>query len=118
MKTNVEEFPDQVLLNAEDCGYKSALEAAEGPGMLIHSLAALPGRSILDEAKLAHLLGVTTRTIRRMVGRFELPPPVSLGGKSVWMAGRVLDHIEAVADRRQQEADRQARKFRKVASAG
>ena len=94
MKTNVEEYPAQVPLDAEDCGF----EAAEGPGMLVRSLAALPVRSILDEAKLAHLLGVTTRTVRRMVGRFELPTPVSLGVKSVWMDGRVLEDIEAAID--------------------
>lgn len=89
-----------------------------GPGVIMRVLAELPEKTILDEARLAHLLHVTPRTVRRMVGRFELPPPVSLGGKSVWMAGRVLGHIDAAAERRQREAERQARGLRKVASGG
>jgi len=38
-----------------------------------------------------------------------------LGGKSVWMAGRVLDYIDSAAEQRQREAERQARRFREVA---
>lgn len=98
-----------------ECGPSEAdSEVMRGPGVLVNILAELPEKAILDEARLAHLLHVTPRTIRRMVGRFELPPPVSLGGRSVWMAGRVLGHIDAAAERKQRVAEQQARKFRET----
>ena len=50
---------------------------------------------------LAAVLGVTTRTIRRMVGRCEIPPGTRLGGHTVWFAGRVLAYI----DRRLEKAE-------------
>ena len=81
-------------------------------GLLVDSLANLPSKTLLDEAMLAHALRVTPRTIRRMVSRFELPPPVSLGGRSVWFVGRVLSHIESAMDRASREAQRQARRIR------
>ncbi len=86
----------------------------DAPGILIAALAELPEKAILDEARLAHLFHVSPRTVRRMVGRFELPPPVSLGGRSVWMAGRIVEHIDAAAERKQRVAERQARQFRET----
>ena len=86
------------------------------PGVLIDGLAVLPERTILDEARLAGLLAVTRRTVRRMVNRFELPPPTRLAGRSMWLAGRVLSHIEAAAERAERKAERVARKIRQVCS--
>ena len=94
---------------------RSTADSMSEPGVIMRVLAELPERTVLDETRLAHLLHVTPRTVRRMVSRFELPPPVPLGGKSVWMAGRVLDYIDSAAEQRQREAERQARRFREVA---
>ena len=105
---------DENVSNCPD-GSHPAVDSMDQPGVIMRVLAELPHNTILDEARLAHLLHVTPRTVRRMVGRFELPPPVSLGGKSVWMAGRVLDYIDSAAERRQREAERQARRFRESA---
>jgi hypothetical protein len=93
-----------------DCG-NAAVDLA-GPGLLLHTLARVPERTILDETRLAHLLHVNPRTVRRMVSRFELPPPILLGGRSIWMAGRILDHIGTAIDRKQKTAERQAKHFR------
>lgn len=89
-----------------------ATEQTDGAGLLIDELARLPERAILDERRLAEALGVTPRTVRRMVGRFELPPPIRLAGRSVWIAGRVLTHIEGAAERAERDADRRAQKIR------
>ena len=70
---------------------------------LVVSLALLPEKSLLDEAHLAAALQVSPRTVRRMVGRSQLPPPVQLGGRSFWMVGKVLQHIESALERRQQD---------------
>ena len=51
-------------------------------GVIITELATLPDKALLDERALAEALGVTKRTIRRQVGRYELPPPVKLAGRS------------------------------------
>src|SRR5437867_2764623 len=45
-------------------------------GVIITGLADLPAKTLLDEAALAVMLGRSKRSIRRMVSRLELPPPV------------------------------------------
>jgi len=69
-------------------------------------LATMPEKSIIDEVALARILRVTTRTIRRMVQRHEIPPPVNLAGKSVWFAGNILSHIQTRVDRSAKDAER------------
>ena len=81
-------------------------------GGLIDALARLPERTILDETRLAGILSVTSRTIRRMVARDELPPSVSFGGRSVWFAGRILDHLEKTIDRATRRAEKSATRAR------
>lgn len=87
-------------------------EATAAAGVL-DELARLPEKAILNEAALALALHVAPRTLRRMVNRWQLPPPVRLGGRSVWFAGRVLAHIEAAAIRAEKDAEKDARKFRR-----
>ena len=57
---------------------------------VITALAELPQKALLDESAMAKVFSVTPRTIRRMVQRFELPPPIPFAGRSIWLAGRVL----------------------------
>ena len=86
----------------------------EKHGILIDGLAKMPEKAILDEIRLARILGVSSRTVRRMVARFELPPPVPLAGRSVWLAGRILAHLEAAAERAERDARRTARKIQQL----
>lgn len=81
---------------------------------VITDLAVLPERSLVGEAWLAKALGVTERTIRNMVTRYELPPPVRLGGRSMWLVGRVLDYIDGTALRMAEEAMREAERIREL----
>lgn len=85
--------------------------AAGRRGVLIVGLAELPAQALLDESALARELSVTKRTVRRMVGRFELPPPVSFAGRSMWQAGRVIAWFEERAERVARNAQREARKL-------
>jgi len=85
-------------------------------GMMIDELARLPDRAILDEARLAGVFGVTPRTVRRMVDRFELPPAVPLAGRSVWLVGRVLAYLDSKAATAEQEAAQHARKITRMTS--
>ena len=93
--------------NKEQAEPKTNAERAN-VGLLADALARLPEKTILDERQLAATISVSPRTIRRMVARFELPPPIRLGGHSVWFAGRVLAHLENAAERAAREAERQA----------
>ena len=80
-------------------------------GFLAQELAELPQKTLLDETQLARMLHVTRRTVRRMVSRGELPPPIRLAGRSVWLAGNILKHFEAAAERAEREAEQEARRL-------
>ena len=80
-------------------------------GVLIDALATLHEGTLLDQKRLAAILSVEPRTIRRMVTRFELPPPVSFAGRSVWLSDRILAHLDAAAERAEREAQRRERKI-------
>lgn len=81
------------------------------PGVLT-GLANLAPKSLVTEEGLAAIFQVTPRTIRRMVTRNELPPPVRLSGKPTWIAERIMAHLDARAERATQEADREERRRR------
>lgn len=85
------------------------------PAGVLTELAMLPENALLTEDALAKAFGVVARTIRRMVTRRELPPPIPVGGRSVWFAGRVLAWLAAEAERREREAERHAAKIRRMA---
>lgn len=86
---------------------------ASNPGVagIITSLAELPKEAILDEAAMAKTFDVVPRTIKRMVARYELPPPIMLASKRYWTAGKVLDWIKNNIERAEKEARRQVRRF-------
>ena len=82
-------------------------------GKIITRLQEMPSSALVDEAALAHTLGVSKRTVRRMVARYELPPPVRLAGRSTWQAGKVVSWFEQRAERLAREAERHAKKVRR-----
>ena len=61
----------------------------------------LPDNAYIDETTLAKAFHKTTRTVRRMVVRREIPPPFSLGGKRQWRGGDVKDWIDGLAEKAQ-----------------
>ena len=83
-------------------------------GLLIDSLARLPEKTILNESMLAETLQVSTRTVRRMVSRFELPPPVQLGNHSVWTVGRILSFIDNALRQPEEESCRESERIRRL----
>ena len=83
-------------------------------GVIITKLAELPRATLLDEKALAQTVGVTKRTVRRMVGRYELPPPVSFAGRSMWQVGKVLSWFEARAEQLAKEAERSAQRLKEI----
>jgi len=81
-------------------------------GTLIDELANLQADTILDEHRLASILGVAPKTVKRMVHRGELPAGVVLGKRTVWFAGRVLGHIHDRAERAEQDAEKERKRLR------
>ena len=81
------------------------------PGVVILALAELPERAILDEQALADALGITKRTVRRMVSRHELPPSVPFAGRAMWQVRRVLAWFESRAERAARDAERTVRRL-------
>ena len=75
-------------------------------------LAQCPAEAVLDQPALAAMLAVSPRTLRRMITRFEIPPGVKLGGRRVWLAGKVRDYLGARADVAIKESERAAVRMR------
>ena len=78
-------------------------ENDNGTGV-ISALAEFPREALLNENAMCRAFDVCDRTIRRMVARHELPPPVRLGGRSTWIVGRVLDWLNSRAEEAEQDA--------------
>ena len=89
----------------------AAASAVGSPGVVVSALAEMNDRALLDERALSVALHVTKRTIRRMVARFELPPPVPFAGRSMWQVRRLHEWFEARAERLARDAQRAARKL-------
>lgn len=83
------------------------------PGVF-DGLARLPGNAILTEPAMARAFDVEPRTIRRMVNRGELPPGIPMAGKTTWIAGRVLAHFAARAERAEREQDKELARLSRI----
>lgn len=79
---------------------------------IITGLAELPRDAILDELALAKVFWVVPRTIKRMVARYELPPPILLASKRCWKVGAILDWLNDFIERKEKDAKRQAQRLR------
>ena len=110
------EEPKEHLADVKPCGeldgeIPAALAMAPFTGV-IAVLAELPGKALLDESAMATVFSVTPRTIRRMVQRFELPPPIPFAGRSIWFAGRVLAYLDDAAEDAERGAKKAAARLR------
>ena len=66
----------------------------------------------MTKAELCRALNCSERTLQRMIERFELPPPMTLGGRKVWIAGKVRAWLAEAAERKEAEALKEARRLR------
>ena len=48
----------------------------------------------IDQHDLAKYLGVSTRTVRNLIKRGALPPPVRIGRKRIWLKRKFMDWLE------------------------
>ena len=66
----------------------------------------------ITKRELCRSFGCSERTLQRMVERFEIPPPTTLAGRKVWIAGKVRAWIVEAANRKEAEAMREARRLK------
>jgi predicted DNA-binding transcriptional regulator AlpA len=92
------------LVHESDCGN----QGHDQEGLYIVDLAELPANTLLDNQALAEVFSVSTRTLRRMVGRGEIPRGIRLGGRSMWIAGTLVEYLKAEAERQAAQARRLA----------
>lgn len=77
-----------------------------GSPEIVMSLAKYDDGDYITKAGLAEAFGCSERTLQRMVERLELPPPMLLAGRKVWIVGKLRTWIRAVAERKEEEAIR------------
>jgi len=82
--------------------------AATDAGLCLTKLANLPYDTLVDCEALGGCLAVSTRTLRRMVGRGQIPKGLLLGGRRMWMAGKVVDYLREMSERQEAVAKTQA----------
>ncbi len=105
---------DDFFNHAESGQGETGRASYHDPGAgVIALLGELPERTLLDISAMSKAFGVCPKTIRRMVKRYDLPPPVRVAGKSQWFAGRVLDWIEGRAESVEKEASRQVDRIKR-----
>ena len=73
-------------------------------------LAKLPKDAIVNDNKLAELLGKSTKTIKRLEERGHLPVSFKLGGDKCYIVGDIIDHFyklrEEAQERKKVEIER------------
>ena len=88
---------------ADSADVESQIISAPG---IKDALARLPAQTIIDERGLAAAIKYSPKTIRRMVGRGELPVPVPFAGRHVWFAGRILSFLERKMEKAETAGER------------
>jgi hypothetical protein len=81
---------------------------------IIHVLAELPPDAIIDEVALAEIFHRHPVSIRRAVGRGELPPPVRLFGQRTWTARAILSHLDERLEAARQNRERTAARISRL----
>jgi len=74
-------------------------------------LSAFADSDLITKRELGKCLDCSERTLQRMVERFELPPPMTLGGRKVWIVGKIRAWLTDAAERREAEALKEARRL-------
>jgi excisionase family DNA binding protein len=68
----------------------------------------------IDQHDVARYLGVSTRTVRNLIERGELPPPIRIGRKQLWLKEEFTRwlHDGGTASRQSRSARKPARSVR------
>jgi len=84
------------------------------PSGIVSELGELGPGTIISENALAKLLKRHPVSIKRAIGRGELPQPIRLMGQPVWTAGSILQHLEKRLAEAAREAEKRDEKIRRL----
>ena len=87
-------------------------DAAKRASSATISLGGFADGDLITKQELGKCLGCSDRTLQRMVERFEIPPAMTLGGRKVWIVGKIRAWFADAAERREAEALKEARRLR------
>lgn len=85
--------------------------AADGAVAVI-SLSGYSDTDFITKAELCRALQCSERTIQRMIGRFEIPPPTTLAGRKIWLVGKLRRWIIDAVIRKGTDALNEAKRLR------
>lgn len=74
-------------------------------------LACMVPNAHLDVSALAFILGRCKKSIQRAVRRGELPQPFTFMGRHVWLAGKIVEHLQKLQNEALHQAGRRDRKI-------
>lgn len=75
------------------------------------ALSDLGENALITQKALAEALGRSESSVRRAIGRGELPPPVRVAGAFRWTVGVVVRHVEKRLADAARRADRMRRRI-------
>lgn len=84
--------------------------AEESTGLPLARLDALGMNTIIDETEVAKLFGRCRKSVKRSVGRGELPQPVRTFGQDTWLVGCIAEHMKARLAAAARDAERLKRR--------
>lgn len=96
--------PEHTLIPSENAAIKES--AATNTALI--TLDRFSDDRIITKIELAEALSCSPRTLNRMVEKFEIPPGIILGGRCVWIVGKVKSWLASSASRREAEAEKEA----------
>jgi hypothetical protein len=94
-------------LNDREDGWK--YDAENDP--VIIRLGEYHADDLLTKHGMTVIFNCNLRTVQRMVDRYELPPAVQFAGRSFWIVGRLKTWMANVAELREAEALKQAKRL-------
>ena len=90
----------------------TSLDTAKVAPAATISLGGFADGDMITNQELGECLNCSDRTLQRMVERFEIPPPMTLGGRKVWIVGKIRAWFAYAAERKETEALKEARRLR------
>lgn len=99
------------IMTELDNSHSPAIIKIETPATLI-GLGRYQDGDFITKKEMGRALGCSERTLQRMVERFEIPPPMSLAGRKVWLVGKLKAWLSEAAERKEAEALKEARRLR------
>lgn len=100
--TELDNSPDPAIIKTSQ---------ADAPATVI-GLGRYRDGDFITKKELGQALGCSERTLQRMVERFEIPPPMSLAGRKVWLVDKLKAWLSDAAERKESEAVREARRLK------